>query len=81
MDNNGARPSSKQITTERLVVLGYLLAVAVPPLGFALGLVLLLSAGVRSRHGAWIVLISIVAAVTWALLINAGALTDTGQGY
>jgi hypothetical protein len=62
-------------------VLGYILAVAMPPLGFAIGLVLMLSARVRSRHGASIVLLSIIAAVIWALLISSGALKTTGQGY
>jgi hypothetical protein len=55
--------------------------VAVPPLGFAVGLVLMLSPRLRSRHGAWIVLLSILAAGIWALLIGAGALKDTNQGY
>lgn len=79
--NNGSRPQSQPTTTQRVVVVGYILAVAVPPLGFAIGLVLLLSARLRTRHAVWIVLVSIVAAVVWALLINAGALKDTSQGY
>jgi hypothetical protein len=69
------------VTTQRLVVVGYILALAMPPLGFVVGLVLMLSAGVRSKHGAWVVLTSILAAVIWALLISAGALTATNQGY
>lgn len=52
-----------------------------PPLGLAIGIVVMLSARLRSRHAAWIVLLSIVAAAIWVLLINAGALNDTGQGY
>lgn len=52
-----------------------------PPLGFAIGLVLMLSARLRSKHGAWVVLVSIGAAVIWVLLISAGALKDTNQGY
>jgi hypothetical protein len=79
--NNGSRPHSEQITIQRLLVVGYILAVAMPPVGFAIGLGVMLSARVRSRHGAWIVLVSIGAAVIWAVMISAGALKDTSQGY
>lgn len=72
---------SRQVSIERLVVVGYILGVAMPPLGFVIGLVLMLSRRVRSKHGVWIVLVSIVAAVIWALLIGSGALTTTNQGY
>lgn len=63
------------------MVVGYILAFAMPPLGFGVGLVLTFSSGVRSRHGVWIMLASIVAAGIWALLIGSGALKDTNQGY
>jgi hypothetical protein len=79
--DNGAGSRSRQITTQRVVVVGYILAVAVPPLGFAIGIVLMLRPRLPSRHGALIVLVSIIAAVTWLLLVNAGALKDTSQGY
>jgi hypothetical protein len=69
------------VTTQRVVVVGYILAVAMPPLGVAAGLVLMLSPRVRSKHGVWVVLASIVGAVIWALLIRSGALTATNQGY
>jgi hypothetical protein len=79
--NNGSRPYSQPTAIQRAVVLGYILAVAVPPAGFATGVVLMLSPRLRSRHGAWIVLLSIVAAAVWALIISSGALKDTNQGY
>jgi hypothetical protein len=79
--DNGSRSRSKQVTVERLIVVGYILALAMPPIGFAIGLVLVFSPSVRSRHGAGIVLVSIVAAVIWVLMISAGALKDTNQGY
>jgi hypothetical protein len=72
---------SRQVSTERLVVVGYILAVAMPPLGCVIGLVLMLSRRARSKHGVLIVLVSIGAAVVWALLIGSGALTATNQGY
>jgi hypothetical protein len=78
---NGSGPSARQVTIQRLVVVGYILALAFPPLGFGIGAVLALPSGVRSRHGVWIVLVSIVAAAIWALLISSGALKTTNQGY
>jgi hypothetical protein len=80
-DNNGSRPYSPPTALQRAVVVAYILAVAVPPLGLAMGLVLMLSPRFRSKHGAWIVLLSIVAGVVWVLLIGAGALKNTSQGY
>jgi ABC-type Fe3+ transport system permease subunit len=79
--NNGSRRYSEPTTLQRVVVVGYILAVAVPPLGLAIGLVLTFPGRPRSRHGAWIVLVSVAAAAIWALLISAGALKDTSQGY
>jgi hypothetical protein len=79
--DNGTRPHSEPATIQRVLVVGYILAVAMPPLGFAIGLALMLSARRRSRHAAWIALLSIVAAAIWVVLINAGALKQTGQGY
>ena len=63
------------------MVVGYITAVAMPPVGFILGIVLTVSARVKSRHGPWIVLASIAGAAIWALLISSGALTATNQGY
>ena len=79
--NNGSRPYSHTTAIQRVVVVGYILAVAVAPLGFSIGIVLLVSPRLPSKHGAWIVLLSIVAAVIWALMIGAGALKETNQGY
>jgi hypothetical protein len=81
LTNNGSRSHSNQITIQRLVVVGYILAFAMPPLGLAIGLVTMVAPSVRSRHGVWIVLASILAAGIWALLIGSGALNDTNQGY
>jgi membrane protein CcdC involved in cytochrome C biogenesis len=80
-DNKGSRPHSPPTGLQRAVVVGYILAVAVPPLGLATGLVMMLSPRLRSKHGARMVLVSIVAGMVWVLLISAGALKDTGQGY
>jgi hypothetical protein len=73
--------ASEAVSVLRLVVVAYILAIAMPPLGFVLGLVLTLSRSARSKHGPWIVLLSIVGGVIWALLISGGALTATNQSY
>lgn len=75
---NGTDPRSARVI-ERIVVLGYILAVAMPPIGFGLGVGL----GVRtkSRHWLWIVLLSLTASVVWAVIIGTGALSSTNQGY
>lgn len=78
---NGSTPRSTNVTIQRVVVVGYITAVAMPPIGLVLGIVLTLGARLRSRHGPWIVLASLVGALIWALLISAGALTATNQGY
>jgi hypothetical protein len=67
------------VTTERLVVLAYILAVAMPPFGLAIGIGL--GARGRSKHWVWIVLVSIVAAGIWAVIIASGALSSTNEGY
>jgi hypothetical protein len=67
------------VTTERLVVLAYILAAAMPPFGLAIGIGL--GARGRSKHWAWIVLVSIVAAGIWAVIIGSGALSSTNEGY
>ena len=53
-----------------------------PPIGFALGVfVALRYPRGTSKHGAWIVLLSLVAAVIWILIISSGALTATNGSY
>jgi hypothetical protein len=77
------RPSSSAnpVVVTRLVVVAYILAFAVPPLGFGFGVVLTFARSVRSRHGPWIVLLSVLGGVIWAVLISGGALTATDQSY
>jgi hypothetical protein len=78
--NRPASSSDPGLIT-RLAVLGYILAIAVPPLGFGFGIVLTVARRARSRHGPWIVLLSVVGAVIWAVLISGGALKATNQSY
>jgi hypothetical protein len=78
---NGSPPHSPTPTIQRLVVVGYILAIAMPPLGFIIGGVLVLRSRVRSRHGLGIVLASVVGVLIWIVVVNSGTLTSTNQGY
>ncbi len=62
-------------------MVGYITAIGMPPIGFIIGIVLMLRARVRSRHGLWIVLASVIGVVIWVLVINSGTLTATNQSY
>lgn len=49
-----------------------------PPIGFGLGIVIAVRyKDVRSKHGPWIVVVSILAAIIWILIITSGALNTT----
>jgi hypothetical protein len=49
-----------------------------PPIGFALGTFLTARRpALRSRHGRWIILISVVAAGIWVLVFTSNVLTST----
>lgn len=52
-----------------------------PPIGFSIGIVLMLAARVRSKHGPWIVLASVIGVLIWILVVNAGTLSSTDQSY
>ena len=73
--------SADPVVITRLVVVGYILAFSLPPLGFGFGIVLTFAKSVRSKHGPWIALVSIAGGVIWAVLISGGALTATSQSY
>jgi hypothetical protein len=68
----------------RLVVLAYITAVALPLLGLFLGIVVATrSDKATSKHGTWIIILSIVGSIIWALVFLSGVLTSTSNdmGY
>lgn len=79
---NGASDREWSQSFLRLVVVAYILAVAAPPIGFVLGLVVM-SRGARakSKHGVLIVLVSVVSAVVWAVIIASGALNTPQSDF
>ena len=71
------QPAPVQQPEERaggIVVVGYITAVLMPLIGFILGIVVATRpAKATSKHGAWIIVISIVAFFIWlAILVHAG---------
>ena len=82
--SNGASGRTPSAGPSRLVVLGYITAFALPLLGLVLGVVVATRpARSTSRHGRWIIGISIIASVVWALVFTSGVLTSTSNdmGY
>jgi hypothetical protein len=70
--------SASKPTIDRIVVLGYIAAVSMPPVGFVLALVV----GFRDthanlKHALLIFALGLIACVLWALAISSGALTAT----
>lgn len=79
---NGASAPGRSDRVRRLVVLGYITAFSMPPIGLILGLVLAIrSEGANARHGLWIIALSIVAAIAWVALFTSGALNTTTGDY
>jgi len=78
VSNNGARANVWSDSARRLVVLGYITAVAMPLVGFILGIVVAIRlTRPNSKHGAWIILVSIIASIVWILVFTSGALNAT----
>ena len=82
MEPNGAASNAQRNRARQLVVLAYILAISIPPLGFVLGIVVILrSSMASSKHGALIIVVSVVATVVWILILTSGALNTTDTGY
>ena len=82
--SNGASARTPSAGPSRLVVLGYITAFALPLLGLVLGIVVATRPDrTTSRHGRWIIGLSIVASVIWVLVFTSGVLTSTSNdmGY
>ncbi len=80
---NGAQPPpGGRETVDRLVVLGYIAAVSMPPVGFALALVIAFRDTRSSvRHALLIFGLGVIACAMWAAVISSGALTATDTSF
>lgn len=79
-EDNGALASLSSDTLQRLVVLGYITAIAMPPVGFILGL--LLAARLdkpNSKRGIWIIAVSVIATGVWILALASGLLNPNSD--
>jgi hypothetical protein len=75
---NGGTSDASSDAAQRIIVLGYITAIALPPVGLVLGLFIARRRQHASvRHGVWIILISFVAAAIWVLVLTSGVLTST----
>ncbi len=79
---NGSASNDRSASVRRLVTLGYILAVSIPPLGLILGIALSVTSGRQySRHGLGIIGLSIVASIVWIVILTSGALTTSTTSY
>lgn len=84
VSSNGATANVRGRGQSRLVVLGYITAFTLPLLGLLLGIVVVTRPDrARSKHGRWIIAISIVASVIWGVVFASGVLTSSSNdmGY
>jgi uncharacterized protein YacL len=64
--------------TQRIVALGYITAIAIPPIGLIVGLVLARRRQQPlARHAVWIIVISLIATAVWVAVFASGAISAT----
>lgn len=72
--SNGAASNAQNAGPRRLVVLAYIVAISIPPLGVILGIVLILRSGGRhTAHGVAVVVLSVIVSVLWVVFLTSGA--------
>jgi hypothetical protein len=72
-------PAAPRIS--RLVLAGYLLAVAMPPAGFAIGVVLVNGSEKRAiRHGIWMIALSVLVAFVLFVVLVIATHSTAGEG-
>jgi hypothetical protein len=82
VSRNGATANVRRDSVHRFVVLGYILAASMPPIGLVLGIVLAIrSTGPNSRHGLGIIAVSVVASLVWIPIIVSGALSTPSTSF
>ena len=78
----GSTRNAPGVTLQRVIVLGYITAIGMPPIGLILGIVLAVGpARLRSRHGLAIIGVTIVGVLIWVVIVSSGSLSSTDQSY
>jgi ABC-type dipeptide/oligopeptide/nickel transport system permease component len=78
VSSNGASAGVRNERALRLVVLAYITAVALPLIGLILGIVVATRPNkAYSRHGTWIIVLSILAGIVWIAVFASGVFTST----
>jgi hypothetical protein len=65
---------------DRLVVLGYVCALGMPPFGLILAVISARRPANR-KHAVAIILVSLLASIVWILILKSGGLTATNDSY
>lgn len=65
---------------DRLVVLGYVCALGMPPLGLILAIISARRPANR-KHAVGIIVVSLIASILWVLIISSGTLSATNDSY
>jgi hypothetical protein len=84
VSSNGSASKAKSERIRRLVVLGYITAVAMPGIGLILGIVVATRPiKAYSKHGVWIIVVSVLASVVWIVVLASGvfAVTNNDLSY
>jgi len=68
--------SQKEEKADGTIVIGYVMAVLMPLIGFIIGLTQIN----KNRHGIWVLLVSVVAFIIWLAIISSSG-SSTGGGY
>ena len=78
---NGARADAELLAERRLLALAYITAVAIPPIGLIAGIVVIVRHGrPLSKHGRWVIAISVVAAIVWVLILTSNVINTNTNG-
>jgi hypothetical protein len=82
VSTNG-RPNLGHRGIDRIVVLGYVIALGMPPIGLIVGVVSLWRRRTRagSMHALGIIVVSVLSGAIWAAIIASGGLTATNMSY
>lgn len=78
--SNGSSAHSPSQGISRLLVLAYICAISIPPLGLGLGIAVAMRLG-KTRHAIAIIVLSLAAAAVWILMLTSGSLSATSTDY